>query len=155
MAYVRTRTTKTGQVSTTLVESYRDESGRPRQRILTNLHGEPDLLRALAKLTAMHDTLLEELQEGAESSKLGTGFIMVSDRALAEYDHRTARIVRQLATIERDMAVINEHLPPVGDNEFQATVRRYKEDCGKALYRAMGLAMASKQANAAVRRKLA
>ena len=48
MAYVRKRTTKAGSVSTTLVESYRDETGRPRQRVLANLHGEPDTLRALA-----------------------------------------------------------------------------------------------------------
>jgi hypothetical protein len=51
MAYVRQRTTKTGAVSTALVESYRDAQGRPRQRLLANLHGEPDTLRALARLT--------------------------------------------------------------------------------------------------------
>jgi hypothetical protein len=33
MAYVRTRATRAGTVSTTLVEAYRDETGRPRQRI--------------------------------------------------------------------------------------------------------------------------
>ena len=50
MAYVRKRTTKAGMVSTALVEAYRDEQGRPRQRILANLHGEPDTLRAWARL---------------------------------------------------------------------------------------------------------
>ena len=51
MAFVRKRTTKAGSVSTTLVEAYRDKNDRPRQRILANLHGEPDTLGALAKLT--------------------------------------------------------------------------------------------------------
>jgi hypothetical protein len=46
---VRKRTTKAGTVSTALVESYRDDQGRPRQRLIANLHGEPDPLRALAK----------------------------------------------------------------------------------------------------------
>jgi hypothetical protein len=35
MAYVRKQA---GSLSTTLVEAYRDKSGRPRQRILANLH---------------------------------------------------------------------------------------------------------------------
>ena len=51
MAYVRQRITKAGTVSTALVESYRDGQGEPRQRVLVNLHGEPDTLRALARLT--------------------------------------------------------------------------------------------------------
>jgi hypothetical protein len=33
-----------------LVEAYRDAQGRPRQRRLANLHGEPDGLQALARL---------------------------------------------------------------------------------------------------------
>ena len=40
MAYVRRRWTKADNVSTTLVESYRDEAGRPRQHILANLYQE-------------------------------------------------------------------------------------------------------------------
>jgi hypothetical protein len=34
MAYIKTRTTKAGSISTALVEAYRDEKGRPRQRLL-------------------------------------------------------------------------------------------------------------------------
>src|SRR5262249_10915318 len=47
MAFVRKRITKAGSVSTTLVEAYRDDQGRPRQRVLANLHGESDTLCAL------------------------------------------------------------------------------------------------------------
>jgi hypothetical protein len=74
MAYVRKRTTKAGSPSTTLVEAYWDRCGRPRQRVLTNLHGEPDMLRALAKLAIMHEGLSEQRkEEHAEPSKRGAG----------------------------------------------------------------------------------
>ena len=63
MAYVRTRTTKAGTLSTALVEAYRDAQGRPRQRLIANLHGEPTPLRALAKLIVLRDTLHGELKE--------------------------------------------------------------------------------------------
>jgi hypothetical protein len=60
MAYIRTRTAKGGTISTTLVEAYRDEQGRPRQRVLANLHGETGLLKALAKLAAQREALRKE-----------------------------------------------------------------------------------------------
>jgi hypothetical protein len=63
MAYVRTRTTKAGTLSTALVEAYRDAQGRPRQRLLANLHGEPTPLQALAKLTVQWDVLHGEMEE--------------------------------------------------------------------------------------------
>jgi len=72
MAYVRKRTTKAGSVSTMLVEAYRDKNGHPRQRILANMHGEPDTLRALAKLAAMREALRQErdwlAQQAADAS---------------------------------------------------------------------------------------
>jgi len=52
MAYIKTRKTSSGAISTSLVEAYRDAQGRPRQRIIANLHGEPDVTSALAKLAA-------------------------------------------------------------------------------------------------------
>ncbi len=63
MPFVRRRTTKAGSVSTTLVEAYRDENGRPRQRILANLHGADTLLEALAKLSAQRERLRKEKAE--------------------------------------------------------------------------------------------
>jgi hypothetical protein len=152
MAYVRKRTTKAGSVSTTLVESYRDESGRPRQRVLANLHGEPDLLRALAKLAVMHDVLSKQLEEEqAESSKEGAGFVLVTERALTEYNHRIVQIDRQLAAIERDVAAINEHCT-ASDDEFQEAAQRYRREYCEAFERAMGLAMARRDADAVLRR---
>jgi hypothetical protein len=49
------------------------------------------------------------------------------------------------------MAAISEHCT-ANEDEFQEAVQRYKEECGRALEKAFGLAMASEQANAAVRR---
>ena len=60
MPFTRKRTSKAGSISTTLVESYRNEAGRPRIRILANLHGERDTLSALAKLAALRANLREE-----------------------------------------------------------------------------------------------
>lgn len=152
MAYVRKRTTKTGRISTTLIEAYRDEHGRPRQRVLANLYGEPDTLRALAKLVLKRDVLLEQREEEhAEPSKSGAGFVLITERALTQHNRHIAQIDRQLATMERDMAAISTHCT-ASDDEFQDAMQRYKEECGRALTKAFGLAMASKQADAAVRR---
>jgi hypothetical protein len=153
MAYVRKRTTKAGSLSTTLVESYRDAAGRPRQRVLANLHGEPDALRALAKLTAMYDVLSKQREEEhAAPSNEGAGFVLVTDRALTEYNHRLAQIDRQLATIERELAVIDKHCT-ASDDEFQEAVQRYQREYCEAFERVLGLAMARKQADAALRQK--
>jgi hypothetical protein len=152
MAYVRKRTTKAGSVSTALIEAYRDKSGRPRQRVLANLYGEQDTLRALVKLTVKHDVLLAQREEEhAAPNKMGAGFVLVTEHALTEHNRRIARIDRQLATIERDMAAISEHCT-ASEDEFQEAVQRYKEEYCRAFERSLGLAMASKQADAAVRR---
>jgi hypothetical protein len=78
----------------TLIEAYRDKSGRPRQRILANLYGEQDTLRALAKLTIKHDVLLAQgEEERAEPSKRGAGFVLVTEHRLdrAQSPHCTHR----------------------------------------------------------------
>jgi hypothetical protein len=49
MAYIRRRTSKAGAISTALVEAYRDGQGRPRQRLLANLHGELTPLKCFAR----------------------------------------------------------------------------------------------------------
>jgi hypothetical protein len=38
------------------------------------------------------------------------------------------QIDRRLAIIERDMAVLSEHLPPVSDDEFRQAMQRHRED---------------------------
>jgi hypothetical protein len=89
MAYVRHRTTKTGAVSTVLVESYRDENGKPRQRILANLHGEPDVLSAHAKLLALWGCLHDQYKE-----------------LCAEYDKEGKESVfREIKKIERKLDI--------------------------------------------------
>jgi hypothetical protein len=150
--YVRKRTTKAGSVSTTLVEAYRDETGRPRQRVLANLHGEPDTLRALAKLAVLHGLLSKQLEEEhAEPSNEGAGFVLVTERALTQYNHRVVQIGRQLAAIERDMAGIDKHCT-ADDDEIQEAMQRYRQEYCEAFERVMGFAMARKQADAALRR---
>ncbi len=57
MAFVRRRTTAGGTRVTTLMESYRDALGRPRQRTLANLHGADSADQALARLTAVGSRL--------------------------------------------------------------------------------------------------
>jgi len=149
MAYVRKRSTKAGSISTALVEAYRDDQGRPRQRLLANLHGEPDTLRALAKLTTKRDVLLgRREEEHAEPNNRGAGFVLVTERALTEHN----RHIAQLAAIERDMAVLIKHCT-ASDDEFEEAVQRYrKEYCG-LFERVLALAIAGKQAKAALRRK--
>src|SRR5262245_25762544 len=98
MAYIVSRTTKAGTISTALVQSYRDEHGRPRRRILANMHGEPDTLRALAKLAVMRSRLSKEWDE----------LIAQHTEAYASYSpeefRETARIRRKLNRLSRRLA---------------------------------------------------
>ena len=66
MAFVRRRTTSGGTLVTTLMESYRDAQGRPRQRTLANLHGAESADQALARLTAV-GVRLERLCRAVEA----------------------------------------------------------------------------------------
>ena len=78
--------------------------------------------------------------------------MLVAERALTEHGRRMVQIDRQLATIERDMAVINQHCT-ASDDEFQQAMQRYRREYCEAFGRAMGLAMVRKQADATLRRK--
>src|SRR5262245_35857587 len=101
MAYVRTRTSMAGTVSTALMKAYRDDQGRPRQRLIVNLHGEPDALCALAKLTYMRKRLVDEWNESVttkdKTSNAGWRW------------RREKQIDRGLAVIERDKAILEKH----------------------------------------------
>ncbi len=66
MAFVRRRKTSGGTLVTTLMESYRDAQGRPRQRTLANLHGAESADEALARLTAV-GVRLERLCRAVEA----------------------------------------------------------------------------------------
>lgn len=66
MAFVRRRTTPSGTLVTTLMESFRDQQGRPRQRTLANLHGAESADEAVARLAAVM-ARLEELCRAVEA----------------------------------------------------------------------------------------
>jgi hypothetical protein len=130
MAYVKART-RGGSVSTALVEAYRDPQGRPRQRVLANLHGEPDLVSALAKLAARRADLQEERAElmavGPEADDDGY------------YDWRRAEIEANLAVIQRDGVVIKKHCTATPD-EIQQAIQAYKKRLHEAECLALGMA---------------
>lgn len=95
MAYIRRRASKNGSVSTILVESYRDDQGRPRERALANLHGESTCLDALAKLTVQ----IEELRTHRDeliAANADHGFVM-------------SYVARKLAILEQERAIIAAH----------------------------------------------
>lgn len=66
MAFVRRRRTRGGTLVTTLMESFRDPQGRPRQRTLANLHGADSADEALARVAAVM-ARLEELCRAVEA----------------------------------------------------------------------------------------
>jgi len=97
--YITRRITKTGTVSTALVEAYRDEQGRSRQRLLASLHGEPDTLRALARLAMQRMKLLTEREELANGK--------ATDDEGDVIDAATARKV--IAVIDSELATLEKH----------------------------------------------
>ena len=139
MAYVRQRTTKAGTLSTTLVEAYRDKEGRPRQRLLANLHGEPTALKALAKLAALRDDLREEQKTLApEAVAANTFYETITQRALLGHQYskaeRTeidrlmrarAQLLKRVSKVERDLAVIQRD-GPVIKKHCTATQRKFR-----------------------------
>jgi hypothetical protein len=176
MAYVKTRTTKAESISTALVEAYRDEKGRPRQRVLASLHGEPDTLSALAKLAARRDALRKERDALAADAVSANKFYEVVtsnvlqgrqysaserkeiDTLMKQRDRLLARMVKietDLATIQRDGVVIKKHCSAT-DNQMQAAIKAFKQKHhdAEALVLGMefGLRQNLKEAKAALRR---
>ena len=171
MAFVRTRGT-----TATLIEAYRDENGRPRQRLLANLHGEPDTLSALAKLAARRKALRTELdalrQEEINANQfysMFTGKVLAGhqysaakrkeiDQLLRKRERLLARITEieaALAVIEKDGAVIKKHCD-ASPAEVQAAVQRFQKKFRDAETLNLGLEYAlreqSKEAKAKLRR---
>ena len=107
MAYIRRRTSKNGSVSTTLIEAYRDDQGRPRQRVLAKLHGESTSLDALAKLTVQ----IEELRTYRDEfvGKADDGFVM-------------RYVAGKLAILEQERAIIAAHCRAT-KRELRAAIR--------------------------------
>jgi len=63
MAFIRRRITKTGAVSTALIEAFRSRDGKPRHRLVANLRGAESLTVALGRLAAERDKLRKERQQ--------------------------------------------------------------------------------------------
>jgi hypothetical protein len=148
MPFVRSRATKAGTISTALVESYRDEKGKPRQRTLANLHGAPDPMHALAKLAAQRDRLRKEraelepdiphLEKFCETVTLATlnGHVFSpierkEANSLLEACKRLLKRIEEidsrLAQIQKDGATIKRYCTASPD-EIRAAVREYTAD---------------------------
>jgi len=111
VAYIRRRTSKNGSVSTTLIEAYLDDQGRPRQRVLANLHGESTSLDALAKLTVQ----IEELRTRRDELIAGK----------ADHEFVMSYVAGKLAILEQERAIIAAHCPAT-KRELRAAIRAYK-----------------------------
>ena len=151
MAFVRKRTTKAGNICTSLVESYRDE------RICflgggAYDHFIPTLVDALAKLAAQRELLQKEkawLKPELEAAEIFyrtvTTAALQGRRYSAEkrkeivrlFPKRERQIARgkkvdaDLARIQKDGAVIQKHCDASPD-EVQAAIRRYKKELAEA-----------------------
>ena len=125
------RITKTGAVSTALIESYRD-GGKVRHRIIANLHGAELLTVALGRLAAERDYLrrkLEELEPDAVRQFHETVFLdtVGGNRygrwkcSPAEIDQRykmAGREIKRIVNIERRLAQIRKR-----GRDYQAALR--------------------------------
>ena len=162
MPYVRQRTSKAGTPSTALVEAYRDAQGRPRQRLLANLHGETTPLKALAKLAALRAALRKEKKGLAtEAVDANQFYEVVTQNTLhghrysaaerKEIDHlmrqrtrllkRLARVERDLAVIQRDGVAIKKHCTATAD-EMQAAIKAHEKERHGAECLVLGLEFA-------------
>jgi hypothetical protein len=167
MAFVRTRGT-----ATALIEAYRDERGRPRQRLLANLHGEPDTLSALAKLAVRRDGLRKERDtltaDAVDANKFYEIVTLNSlqgkqysaterkeiDTLLWQRERlraRMAKVESDLAAIQKDGAVIKKHCSATPD-EVQAAIRAFKEKFHEAEVMSLGAEFMLKEAKAKRRR---
>ncbi len=152
MAYVRTRTTSSGAISTALVESHRDEQGRPRQRILANLYGMPDVLSALAKLASERarlrderDRLVAEIPPAQKFYEMFTTSVLAGRRyspderkeidsllkARERLLSRFAVIEAALTKIQKDGGVLKKHCD-ASEAEIQAAIKRHQEKVKEA-----------------------
>jgi hypothetical protein len=120
---------------------------RPRQRLIANLHGEPDPLRALAKITMMWDGLQAELEELVE---MPPGNNQSSEQR-ADWLRRFEKIERNLAALGKDGAAVEKHCTATED-ELQAAIDIHLKEGGDVLFAAWGTELALKQrkANAAL-----
>ena len=171
MAFIRKRRTSSGNLSATLVEPYRDNAGRPRQRVLANLYGCETMLEALAKLSAQRLRLRQERKEiesmlakTAEWAAVAVRF--ATDPAefkragitAQEYQElsqlmkgrkkakaRLDRIDALLGRIQKDGAVIRKHVDGT-EQDVQKAIKDYQKKLGGAEMAASVAAVMADQA---------
>lgn len=172
MAFVRSRTTRAGTVSTALVESYRDENGKPRQRVLVNLYGTSSTLDALANLAAQRQMLKDERAKLAPELRDAALFyktVMTASvdgrrfsveerkeidpllRARKRLLKRAEKVDSILARIQKDGAIIRKYCDASQD-ETQAAIRRYKKSLNEKEMMILGSEVFLEQAKRDFRR---
>jgi len=160
MAFIRKRTTKNGVVSTALVESCRKD-GKPRSRVLVNLHGAESLTVALGRLAAKRDKLkkdraglepdraaAEEFYEIFTSATMAGRVWTIEERK--EIDgllrrrrrllKRVAKIDTELAIIQREGVAIKKHCAASPD-EIRAEADKHAKELQDAENHELGLAL--------------
>jgi hypothetical protein len=159
MPHIVKRTTKAGSLSTAFVEAYRDDQGRPRKRLLANLHGETDLLRALAKVALLREALRKERTELSEALDRFDDIVCAHpmeqfDRIVRAKDQAATRLKRvdsQLAAIQRDGVAIKKHCAATA-SQVQEAIRGLKNEIRDLEYAQLGAAFHQEQARAKLRR---
>jgi hypothetical protein len=135
--FVRKRTTRAGSISTALVEAYRDHDGRPRHRILANLHGEPDVLSAIAKLARLRDALWDEQDDMVKEVEEISGVDEKRQRVrhlLPRFDQIEATVPR----IDREVAAIRKYCSAT-DEEFEVAYKAFAGRLTEAARYALGV----------------
>ncbi len=144
MAFIRKRKTRTGVVSTALIESYRGENG-PRHRVLANLHGTHTLIAALGRLAALRSRLRNERARLEPDIGPAEKFYQVMTsatlakkvwtseqrkeidqllRARKRLLRRVAKIDSQLDKIQREGVAIKKHCTTT-DTEIRAEAAKW------------------------------
>jgi hypothetical protein len=151
MAFVRRRITKTGQISTALVESYRGSSGgKPRHRLIANLHGAETLAAALGRLAALRDRLRKKRDQldlaaanefyASFTQQTMAGRVWTVDerkdidrllKARKRLLKRVAEIDAQLEQVQREGVAIKKHCKPTAD-EIRAEVAKHAKQLDDA-----------------------
>ena len=121
MAFIRKRTTKNGVVSTALVEAYRS-GGKPKHRIIANLHGATTLAEAVGRLAAKRDRLkkeraalaadephVRELLQAVHENTYVRGITYTGDelRKVKRLQRQANRLLRRLPEIDAEIDQIN------------------------------------------------
>ena len=119
MAFVRRRTTSGGTLVTTLMESFRDDRGRPRQRTLANLHGAESVDEALARVVAV-TARLEEFCRAIEAEAISVA------QAAATLDGGRDGKLPWEARIERDALQSRKRWLRTRARQLRAALEAYR-----------------------------